>query len=154
MSKSGASISKGALDELIEATLCYPYFLQEWGKNSWNCARGRSIDAKAVREAHALASSSLDESFFRFRFDQLTDKEKQYARAMATLGPGPQKSGEIAAMLGVNVQSLGPIRKSMIQKGTIHSPVYGDTECTVPLFDQFMLRVMPAFNPPSKRSRA
>ncbi len=138
-----SSISASALSELLSATQCYPYFLQEWGKHSWNCAKGKIIDIGAVRSAHPLAKSSLDESFFRFRFDQLTEKEKRYARAMAGLGDGPQKSGDIAAALGVGVQSLGPIRKSMIEKGTIYSPVYGDTAFTVPMFDEFMCRVMP-----------
>jgi type II secretory pathway predicted ATPase ExeA len=153
LAKAGASIKKAALDDLIRATLCYPYFLQEWGKHSWNCAKGKSISAAAVRAAHPLATASLDESFFRFRFDQLTEKEKRYARAMASLGKGPQKSGDIAAVLGVNVQSLGPIRKSMIEKGTIYSPVYGDTDFTVPLFNEFMLRVMPNFQKSSANAR-
>jgi len=62
---------------------------------------------------------------------------------MASLGPGPQKSGDIAAVLNVSVQSLGTLRKSMMEKGTIYSPDYGDTAFTVPLFDQFMLRILP-----------
>ena len=143
LANANASISKAALSELITSTLCYPYFLQEWGKHSWNCAKGKTIDAKAVKAAHALATASLDESFFRFRFEQLTEKERRYARAMASLGPGPQKSGDIAAVLNVSVQSLGTLRKSMMEKGTIYSPDYGDTAFTVPLFDQFMLRILP-----------
>ena len=59
------------------------------------------------------------------RFDQLTEKERRYARAMASLGPGPQKSGDIAAVLNVSVQSLGTLRKAMMEKGTIYSPDYG-----------------------------
>ena len=69
--------------------------------------------------------------------------EKKYLRAMAELGPGPHRSGDIAGQVGRPVQSLGPIRSALILKGMIWSPTHGDTAFTVPLFDEFMMRVMP-----------
>jgi len=77
------------------------------------------------------------------RFDRLTPREKDYLRAMAELGPGPHRSGDIADMLGVKVESVAPLRSSLLRKGMIYSPQHGDTAFTVPLFDQFMKRVMP-----------
>jgi hypothetical protein len=62
---------------------------------------------------------------------------------MAALGPGPHRSGDIAESLGRDVQSLGPIRSKLIDKGMIWSPHHGDTAFTVPLFDEFMRRIMP-----------
>ncbi len=95
------------------------------------------IDAQPKVIAH------LDQSFFRVRFDRLTPKERQYLRAMATLGPGPHRSGDIAEIYGAKVESLGPMRSTLIRKGMVFSPAHGDTAFTVPLFDEFMRRAMP-----------
>jgi len=69
--------------------------------------------------------------------------EKRYLRAMAELGPGPHRSGDIAEQLGKSVTSVAPVRNELIAKGTIYSPAHGDTAFTVPLFDGFMKRIMP-----------
>ena len=86
--------------------------------------------------------AALDESFFRVRFDRLTPSQKRYLRAMAALGPGPHRSGDVADMLQKKVTSLGPIRNQLINKGMIWSPSHGDTAFTVPMFDAFMRRIM------------
>src|ERR1700692_200871 len=91
----------------------------------------------------ATRVAALDESFFRVRFDRLTPKEKHYLRAMAELGPGPHRSGDIAIIFKKPTNSLGPLRASLIIKGMIWSPNHGDTAFTVPLFDEFMKRIMP-----------
>ena len=87
--------------------------------------------------------AALDESFFRVRFDRLTPKEKRYLRTMAELGPGPHRSGDIAACYSAKVTSLAPTRSSLIAKGMIWSPNHGDTAFTVPMFDEFMKRIIP-----------
>lgn len=139
----GVSINEDAADLIVEKTHGYPYFLQEWGKQTWDVASNSPITRQNVLDASELAVSALDESFFRVRFDRLTPKEKEYLRAMADLGPGPHRSGDIADRLERNVQSLGPLRSSLISKGMIWSPTHGDTAFTVPLFDEFMKRIMP-----------
>lgn len=139
----GADITPDALDRVIAETHGYPYFLQEWGKHSWDAADGSPITREDVERASATTIAALDESFFRVRFDRLTPGEKRYLRAMAELGPGPHRSGEIADALGRQVTSLGPTRSQLITKGMIWSPHHGDTAFTVPLFDQFMRRIMP-----------
>jgi hypothetical protein len=95
-----------------------------------------------VDKASEIAVAKLDESFFRVRFDRLTPAERRYMRAMAELGPGPHRSGDIAECLKREVTSLGPTRSSLIAKGMIWSPAHGDTAFTVPLFDEFMRRTM------------
>lgn len=132
-----------ALDQLVGEALGYPYFLQEWGYHVWNHAVRSPIaveDASAVR---SVVLAALDRDFFRVRLDRLTPKEREYLRAMAELGPGPHRSGDIATALGVRVESVAPRRSALIKKGMIYSPAHGDTAFTVPLFDEFMKRVMP-----------
>jgi hypothetical protein len=139
----GVSFTPEAVKAILSATRGYPYFLQEWGKHSWDVADQSPITEFDIKNASELAIAALDESFFRVRFDRLTPKEKDYLRAMAELGPGPHRSGDIAQTLGKKVNALGPIRGSLITKGMIWSPSHGDTAFTVPLFDEFMKRIMP-----------
>ena len=139
-SEYGVEFSADAVRRIVAATHGYPYFLQEWGYHVWNAAERSPIDAQVVDDVAARVMEQLDANFFRVRFDRLTPLEKIYLRAMAELGPGPHRSGDIAAKLGVRVESLGPRRSGLISKGMIHSPAHGDTAFTVPLFDEFLLR--------------
>ncbi len=136
-------ITDDALRRIFEETHGYPYFLQEWGKHTWDAADGSPMTLQDVELASTTAVAALDESFFRVRFDRLTPLEKRYLRAMAQLGPGPHRSGDIAWELSREVTSLGPTRSQLIWKGMIWSPSHGDTAFTVPLFDQYMRRIMP-----------
>jgi hypothetical protein len=136
-----------ALAEVRALTCGYPYFLQEWGYHTWNVAAGPVIRAEDVRVATQIAVARLDESFFRVRYDRLAARERDYLRAMAEFGPSPHRSGDIADTLGIRVQTAGPLRNGLIRKGMIYSPAHGDTAFTVPLFDQFLRRVMPSWPP-------
>lgn len=142
-SAQGVQISEEAVAQILVESKRYPYFLQEWGKHSWNTAGSSPIGLNDVKRASTSAVAALDESFFRVRFDRLTPTEKKYLRAMAELGPGPHRSGDIAVRLNRVVTSLGPTRSQLIAKGMIWSPTHGDTAFTVPLFDEFMRRIMP-----------
>ena len=139
----GVEFASKALDEIASLTQGYPYFLQEWGYELWNHAAKSPITESDVKMATPGILNKLDENFFRVRFDRLTPSEKRYLRAMAELGPGPHRSGDVAAFLSIKVQACAPVRNSLIRKGMIFSPAHGDTAFTVPLFDQFMKRAMP-----------
>lgn len=149
--KEGAAFSKDALEEIVKVTEGYPYFLQEWGYQAWNLATKSPIPKDVVPTATTAAIRKLDQSFFRVRFDRLTPREKEYIRALADLGPGAHRSGDIADRLGVKVQSSAPLRSGLIKKGMIYSPAHGDTAFTVPLFDAFMMRTMPDWKKKKKK---
>lgn len=136
--------TEDAIAEIMQQTRGYPYFLQEWGKHCWDAADATPIDRAVARWATEAALAELDRSFFRVRFDRLTPAEKQYLRAMAELGAGPHRSGDVADKLRRKVTSVAPVRNALIAKGMIYSPAHGDTAFTVPLFDGFMKRTMPA----------
>lgn len=143
--QEGAEFETDALPEIFRLTEGYPYFLQEWGYQTWNQADASPLTLQDVRAATQKVISRLDANFFRVRFDRLTPSEKNYLRAMAEMGPGPHRSSDIASMLGAKVSNLGPVRARLIKKGMIYSPTYGDMAFTVPLFDAFMRRAMPEF---------
>ncbi len=145
--REGVEFQRDAIDLIISLTQGYPYFIQEWGYHTWNSAAASPITAQDVLNAGARAVQSLDESFFRVRFDRITPREKDYMSAMATLGSGPHRSGDIAAVMGSTVESVAPLRSSLIRKGMIYSPAHGDTAFTVPLFDEYIIRTMRPENP-------
>ena len=141
--KEGVAFNPDAISEILRQTNGYPYFLQEWGKHSWDVADVSPIELDDARRATTAALAELDASFFRVRFDRLTPTQKRYMRAMAELGSGPHRSGDIAHILNRKVTTVAPLRNSLIAKGMIYSPAHGDTAFTVPLFDDFMKRIMP-----------
>jgi hypothetical protein len=141
----GVSFRADALAEVYRLTKGYPYFVQEWGYQAWNHAPHSPVTLAIVQEATNAVIPRLDQNFFRVRYDRLTPSEKTFLRAMAEIGPGPQRTGDIADTLRVNISSLGPVRAKLIRKGMIYSPAHGDMAFTVPLFDEFMIRAIPKF---------
>jgi len=136
----GVEIDDDALDLVLADTQGYPYFLQEWGKHAWNCAGTSTITLRDVEFARSVARTSLDTSFFGVRFDRVSDAERLYMVAMATLGNGPYPTSAVADNLGKQPHELSTIRSRLINKGMIWSPSYGTIDFTVPFFGAFLLR--------------
>jgi hypothetical protein len=140
----GVTLEPAAVAAILEQTKGYPYFLQEWGKHAWNLASDNKITESDAQNATPQAIAELDSGFFRVRFDRLTPTEKQYMRAMAALGAGPHRSGDIAIQLGKKVTTIAPVRNNLIAKGMAYSPAHGDIAFTVPMFDEFLKRTLSA----------
>ncbi len=151
--REGVKYTSKALDEIVRMSEGYPYFLQEWGYHAWDIAKGPDIKEADALAAHTDTIASLDKNFFKVRLDRLTPTEKNYLRAMAELGPGPHRSGDIAEELGVLVSSVAPLRSGLIKKGMIYSQAHGDTSFTVPLFDQYMKRAIPEMQKKKRRAK-
>ncbi len=143
---ANARFTEDALARIAQFAQGYPYFIQEWGYQAWNLSSGPTIDLDVIERASETVIRRLDENFFRVRFDRLTPSERRFLRAMAELGGGPQRSGDVVALLATKPGSLGPTRAKLIKKGMIYSPSYGDIAFTVPLFDEFMRRAIPTFD--------
>lgn len=141
--EQGVKFTRQALDLLLERTRGHPYFLQEWGYEVWNFAEASPITRADVEAAAPIVRQKLDDSFFLVRMDRITPAEKVYLHSMAQLGPGPHRSGDIAAELGVKVESVAPRRSALIRKSMIYSPAHGDTAFTVPMFDELLRRSSP-----------
>ncbi|MCF4129354.1 ATP-binding protein [Methylobacterium sp. SyP6R] len=139
----GVTFSDAAIERIISDTEKYPYFLQQWGYEAWNTADDDHIGVDVIERASEAAVRELDQSFFRVRFDRCTPSEKRYMRALAEMGRGKHRSGDVAEKLGLKVTSAAPTRSALIKKGMIFAPAHGDTAFTVPLFDAYMRREMP-----------
>jgi len=151
----GVAFEENAVEEILRLTKGYPYFVQEWGYHVWNTAPGSPISRAYVERATPQIITHLDANFFRVRFDRLTGLQHKYLRAMAELGPGPHKTGDIATTLGVEPSAVATVRQQLINKGMVWSQRHGETAFTVPMFDSFMKRQMPTLEQhvPKRRPR-
>jgi len=140
--KCGVKFIKQALEEIFSVTQGYPYFVQEWGYQSWNHADRSPITLQHVQGATTDVIRRLDGNFFRVRFDRLTPSERHFLRAMAELEAHSKLTSDIAAKLGFKIHQVGPVRAKLIRKGMIFSPAYGEVTFTVPLFGEFIKRAM------------
>ena len=139
--EEGVRYEEEAVEEIIRFTEGYPYFLQEYGKHVWNLAPGPAIMHQDALDARRPVQLQLDENFFRVRVARSTKAELEYLRAMAALGEGPYRSGDVAAALGrPGAQNVAPIRSRLIEKGLIFSPAHGLAEFSVPHFAEFIRR--------------
>ena len=150
----GVAYTNDAVRAIVEYAEGYPYFLQEYGKIVWDEARSSPIRLGDVRGATPLVEAKLDGSFFRVRAERTTELELHYLRAMAELGPEPQRASDVAKVLRRTSEQLGPTRSRLIEKGLLYTPGYGLAAFTVPQFDRYMIRNHPlAVAPPKPRRR-
>ncbi|MDP5228723.1 MULTISPECIES: ATP-binding protein [Arthrobacter] len=153
-SEEGVSIEAEALPLAFELTDGYPYFLQELGYQVWGISNGPSITLEDVKDAQNAYEAKLDSSFFRVRLDRATQLQIAYLRAMAELGPEPQKASDVASLMGRESSQLGQTRAELISMGLLYTPSHGYAAFTVPHFDRFMMRAVPVLDiPPVKKRR-
>ncbi|SDC24135.1 AAA ATPase domain-containing protein [Geodermatophilus telluris] len=131
-----------ALDALYDAADGYPYFVQAYGKVTWDVAAASPVTAADVAMAAPVAEAELAVGFFGSRYDRATPAEREYMHAMAELG-GPAgtavATAEVAATLGRKPASLSPARDSLIKKGLVYSAERGQIAFTVPHFGRYLL---------------
>lgn len=144
MNANGLDIELAAIKEIAHATQGYPYFLQEYGYQVWLAATGETVTAKDIRDIGGQVERRLDANFFDVRFDRVSNTEKLMLRAMADF---PEQLAipvsKLAELMGKTLGSMSPIRSSLIKKGMIYSPMHGSVAYTVPMFGEYMKRVMP-----------
>ena len=140
--EEGVDFEDDALDELYRLTDGYPYFVQAYGKVTWDAAVGSPIRAADVRAAAPEAEAELAVGFFGARYDRATPAERDYMTAMADLGAGsvdgPIATADVAAHLARKPQSLSPARDGLIKKGLVYSGERGSVAFTVPHFGKFL----------------
>jgi predicted ATPase len=149
----GASYAEDALDEAVAVTGGYPYFLQELGYALWTVAEGPVITRDDIETTIPGYEAKLDESFFRVRLDRATELQRAYLRAMAQLGPDPQKASDVADVMNRTSMNLAPTRAELINMGLLYTPEHGYAAFTVPHFEKFLLRAIPELVVPELRRR-
>jgi hypothetical protein len=142
-----------AIDLALAWTGGYPFYIQQLGKHAWNVANASPITAADLEAAMPAAQQALDSSIYEVRVQRATDQERRYLRAMAELGSGPYKSGDVAAGLGRKTSEVSVVRQRLLEKGLVYATEdYGYVDFTVPRFGEFIVRYMP-YRPPGGRRR-
>jgi hypothetical protein len=147
--REDVGFAPGALDALYEVSGGYPYFVQAYGKATWDHAPRSPISARDVAVAAPEAEAELAVGFFGSRYERATPAEREYMRTMATLstvdgdGEGAVPTAEIARALGRKPAGLSPARDALIKKGLVYSGERGSVAFTVPHFGRY-LRTQPA----------
>jgi len=150
----GITFTDPALALAVDITGGYPYFLQELGYAVWGVATGDQVTRNDVEVAEPIYESKLDSSFFRVRLDRTTALQRAYLRAMAQLGPEPQRASDVAHLMGRTSPQTAPTRAELINMGLLFTPEHGYASFTVPHFDRFMLRAVPVLVVPEPRRRS
>ena len=135
----GVQVERRAVEKVYEQSKGYPYFIQEWGYQIWNRIERKRVGPDDVEKARAKVERRLDENFFHARLERLTAGEKDFLYGMA-LCRGDIHMADVAKMLDSNVATLSKRRASLLAKGMIYSPRYGELAFTVPMFGNFMRR--------------
>ena len=144
LNANGIDIAPPAISEVFRMTRGYPYFLQEYGYQLWNAAKESPITQEDVKRISPIVQARLDANFFDVRFDRISNRERHFLRAMAEFDQEVAiPTTEIAAKMGCAIGSVSPVRASLIGKGMIYSPSYGNVAYTVPMFADYMRRTMP-----------
>ncbi|MFA4840286.1 MAG: ATP-binding protein [Agrococcus sp.] len=149
----GVAFEPDAVARAVEITQGYPYFIQELGYQVWEIAPGPAITLEDVNDAQEAYEAKLDGSFFRVRLDRATPLQTAYMRAMAELGPEPQKAADVARVMDRESTQLGPTRAELIDMGLLYTPAHGYAAFTVPDFDRYMRRAVPELQVPPVRTR-
>lgn len=139
----GVSWSQDATEAIVDRSDGYPFFVQTWAYHTWNAAHDEPISADDVARAAANASTALDSSFFAARTARIPASEVSYVQALAALGAGPHRSGDVAEAAGKTTTQVAAFRDRLIKEGLIYAPRYGWVEFAIPHFDAYVRRALP-----------
>ncbi|WP_306364469.1 ATP-binding protein [Nocardia sp. CC227C] len=138
--RENVKFTEDALDTLYRKADGYPYFVQAYGKATWDVAAQSPITAEDVEVAAPHAEEELAVGFFGSRYERATPAEREYMRAMADLAgdEGPVPTAAVAKHLERKPASLSPARDGLIKKGLIYSAERGSIGFTVPHFGRYL----------------
>ena len=139
----GVSWSAEAAESVVDHSDGFPFFVQTWAYHTWNAATDDPISAADVARAAPNADHALDSSFFAARIARIPASEVAYVQALASLGGGPHRSGDVAAAAGKATPQVAAFRDRLIAEGVIYAPRYGWVEFAIPHFDRYVRRALP-----------
>lgn len=139
----GVSWTPAAAEAVADRSDGYPFFVQVWAYHTWNAATHEPIAVGDVEAAALPARSALDDAFFAARIARIPESEITYVRGLASLGPGPHRSGEVAAAYGRRTSEVAALRDRLVREGVIYAPRYGWVEFAIPHFDDYVRRNFP-----------
>lgn len=118
----------------------YPYFVQVYGKSTWDFAKTSPIDVEDATVGTQAGLMELDIGLYGSRWEDATPGQKAYLRAVAEGGDEPSPTGEVAARLNRKPNEVSVPRDELIRKGLLYAPERGMIAFTVPGMADFIAR--------------
>ncbi len=132
--------SAPALELVIAEAQGYPYFLQAYGKCTWDYAAGSPFSLDDARAGIEVARRDLELGFYGSRWERATPAQRAYLRAMAEDPDDPSSTAEVARRLGRRPSDVSVARDQLIRKGLVYAPDRGAVAFTVPGMAAFIRR--------------
>ena len=139
--KFGVSYTKEAINDIINITKGYPFFIQQFCQIVYNNVNDKIIQKMDVEKNVDEFFEVLDIGFFRVRYERCSDGEKKFIFAMAKCGELPCTISNIGKQLNKKVRTISPTRAQLINKGIIFSVRHSELDFTVPEFDNYIRRL-------------
>ena len=139
--KFDVTYSHDAIKKIIEITKGYPFFIQQLCKIVYNKIDGNIIELSDVEKNIDEFLSTLDEGFFKSRYERCAESDKKFIFAMVKCGELPCTISNVAQNLNKTVGSISTTRAQLISKGIIYPVRYKELDFTVPEFSGFIRRL-------------
>lgn len=138
--KMGVTYEEAAVEKIAEVTKGYPFFLQQFCQLVFQRSEGEHITLQDAEDTIDLYYRTLDDGFYKARYERCSDMEKTFTYAMAKCGPPPCEIGAIASTLNKKATSISTYRAQLINKGIIYAVRHSELDFTVPEYDGFLKR--------------
>ena len=130
-----------ATNKIVEITKGYPFFIQQLCKIVYDKTNKNVIELSDVENCIDEFLSSLDERFFKSRYERCAESDKKFIFAMVECGELPCTISNVAHNLNKTVGSISTTRAQLISKGIIYPVRYKELDFTVPEFSGYIQRL-------------
>lgn len=130
-----------ATNKIVEITKGYPFFIQQLCKIVYDKTNKDVIELSDVENCIDEFLSSLDERFFKSRYERCAESDKKFIFAMVECGELPCTISNVALNLNKTVGSISTTRAQLISKGIIYPVRYKELDFTVPEFSGYIQRL-------------
>ena len=130
-----------ATNKIVEITKGYPFFIQQLCKIVYDKTNKDVIELSDVENCIDEFLSSLDERFFKSRYERCAESDKKFIFVMVECGELPCTISNVAHNLNKTVGSISTTRAQLISKGIIYPVRYKELDFTVPEFSGYIQRL-------------
>lgn len=139
--KSHVGYTSEAIETISDITKGYPFFIQQLCKIVYQNTDKVLIEKADVESCIEEFLTTLDEGFFKSRYERCAESDKKFVFAMVKCGELPCTISNVAHNLGKNVNSISTTRAQLISKGIIYPVKYKELDFTVPEFSGYIQRL-------------
>ena len=117
-----------AVTKIIRLTKGYPFFIQQLCQIVYQNTSTDVIDGKCVEKNVEEFLKTLDNVFFKVRYERCSEADKKFIFAMTACGELPCTISSVAKIMNKTVNSISSVR-------------YKELDFTVPEFDAYVRRL-------------